>query len=102
MSNKKSNLEEVMHELKVIKKLVLKSLQLDEEEIKLEKKVIKQYQKDGKKRRIIFDDRIGWQANIWNECKHKKVVSNKDDFEFYCQLLKKMCSHGHCPLNIKK
>jgi len=99
---KRVKLEDVMYELKTIKNLVLKNLQLDEEEIKLDKQIMKAYKKPAKGKKRIFDDMIGWQANIWNECEHKKIVSNKEEFEFYCGLLKKICNHGHCPLNIKK
>ena len=101
MAKKKVNLDEVMNELKIIKKLVLKNLQLDEQEIKLDKKIMATY-KGKEKHKTIFDDRFGWEANIWDECLHKKVISTDNDFEYHCKLLKKMCGHNICPLNIKK
>ena len=97
---KKANLENIMKELKAIKKLVLRDLQLDIEDINLDKKGIKT--KSSRKFKKIFDSVEEWKAHIWDECTHKKTVSKKREIDYKCNLLKKPCKFGYCPLNIKK
>ena len=108
MAHKNADIEDVMKELKIIKKLVLKDLQLDMEELKLDKRVLG-IGRDGagkkphtKKTKRIFDDRIEWQEHIWDGCKYKKMVSGKDNVSYLCKIANKTCHYLMCPLNIKR
>ena len=109
MAKKKVTLENVMSELKTIKKLILKDLQididdmnLDKKDIKLDQKGIKLGKRPFKESRKIFDDVVEWKVHIWDGCPNKKIVSKKKEFEYNCKLLKSTCEFEHCPLNIKK
>ena len=102
MAKKKTRLDDVMKELKAIKKLVLKSLQIEMEDMVLLKKTTKGEAKLEKTSKKILETIPEWQQHIWEECQHKKMISGKDEFNYICKLLKKNCDFGSCPLNIKK
>jgi len=94
---KKITLDAVMKELKAIKRLILKDLQLDLEEDKLTKKEYKMLNK-----KTIFKDIEEWKEHIWDECQHKITKYNKKEVDYFCGVLKDDCNFEHCPLNIKK
>ncbi len=99
---KKATLESVMKELKTIKKLVLKDLQADIEDINLDKKELRISKVPIKKSKKIFNNIVEWKAHIWDSCPNKKTISKKKEFDYRCKLLKDKCEFEHCPLNIKK
>jgi len=97
---KKATLQDLMNELKAIKKLVLRDLQIDTEDIKFDKKRFNK--KSIGKSKKIFDDPGEWKIHIWDECSHKKAIQRKREVDYNCKLLKGKCKFEHCPLNIKK
>ena len=99
MAKKEITLADVMRELKIIKKLSLKDLQVDIEDEHIDKLKTGKPKTAGKK---IFDNIYEWEAEIWDECTHKKTLSKNKEFEYICELQKKTCKFNSCPLNIKK
>ena len=98
----KLTLDEVMKELKIIKKLILKDIQIDMKDVRLDKKEVsldKKFINDSKK---IFDSTEEWKEQIWDTCSHKKAISKKGEFDYNCSLLKGQCQFKSCPLNIKR
>jgi len=94
---KKVTLTQIMKELHVIKRLVLKDLQLDEEEMKIQKSI-----KRGSNKSRIFESLQEWQAYVWTGCKNKKQISRGKTVVFDCKVQKNKCTFGKCPLNIRR
>lgn len=102
MAKKRVTLNSIMQELKSIKKLVLKDLQVDLRDVKVDVKDIKLDKELIKKSDKIFETIGEWKVNIWDECSNKKQVSEEGDIGYKCKLLKYLCNFEKCPLNIKR
>ena len=102
MAKSKITLKDLMKEIKFIKKIALKDLQIDTEDIKYDKKRLPLIKRSIKESKRIFSDISDWKMGIWDECRFKTAVSKKTAFSYDCKLLKKQCKFEYCPLNIKK
>ncbi len=100
MKRKKVTMEDIMRELRTIKKLVLKDLQLDLNELKIDKEIDNSLlEKESKK---IFSTFGEWEANIWEDCKYKIKEDKQTEISYKCKLTNALCKFEDCPLNIKK
>lgn len=102
MAKSKITPEAIMKELKLIKNLVIRDLQIDVEDMEYNKKQLPDIKRSLGKSKKIFEDIDEWKSNIWDGCKSKKIVPKKTEFSYYCKLLKKRCKFEYCPLNAKR
>jgi len=83
---KKPTMNEVMRELKLIKQLVIKDLQIAAEDMNYNKKHLPAIRKSLGKSKKIFSEVGDWKANIWDGCSSKNIVSGKAEFNYDCKI----------------